>query len=127
MSEAGRLRILYVDDDKDIRHIVKLSLTLDPLVEVRLAADPTRVLEELTGEWHPDVVMLDVMMPKIDGLTLMSALRQRPDFQFTPFIFVTARAREADVQRYHTAGAAGVILKPFDPLTLVSRVRALIE
>lgn len=127
MSEADRLRILYVDDDKDIRHIVKLSLALDPGIELRLCADGAEALEAAaTDAWRPDLVMLDVMMPRMDGPTLMIALRQMQDFAQTPFVFVTARAREADVQSYYAAGAKGVILKPFNPLTLAGSVRTLV-
>ncbi|BBF68040.1 response regulator [Sphingomonas bisphenolicum] len=127
MSEADRLRILYVDDDKDIRHIVKLSLALDPLIELRLCADGAEALEvAATGAWRSDLVMLDVMMPRMDGPTLMVALRELAGFADIPFVFVTARAREADVQSYHAAGARGVILKPFNPLTLAGSVRTLV-
>lgn len=127
MSEADHLRILYVDDDKDIRHIVKLSLALDPLIELRLCADGAEALEvAATGAWRPDLVMLDVMMPRMDGPTLMVALRELAGFADIPFVFVTARAREADVQSYHAAGARGVILKPFNPLTLAGSVRTLV-
>ncbi len=127
MSEADRLRILYVDDDKDIRHIVKLSLALDPAIELRMCADGAQTLEAAaTDQWRPDLVMLDVMMPRMDGPTLMIALREMPGFAHTPFVFVTARAREADVQSYYLAGAKGVILKPFNPLTLANSVRTLV-
>lgn len=126
MSEAYRLRILYVDDDKDIRHIVKLSLALDPGIELRLCADGAEALAAAKNdEWRPDLVMLDVMMPRMDGPTLMIELRDLPGFADKPFVFVTARAREADVKSYHEAGAKGVILKPFNPLTLARSVRAL--
>lgn len=128
MSEADRLRVLYVDDDRDIRHIVKLSLALDPGIELRLCADAAQALAEAaTDDWRPHVVMLDVMMPKMDGPALMIALRAHTGFETTPFIFVTARAREADVQGYHAAGAAGVILKPFNPLTLAANLRAMLS
>lgn len=127
MSEADRLRILYVDDDKDIRHIVKLSLALDAGIELRLCADGAEALDAAAADgWRPDLVMLDVMMPRMDGPTLMIALRGMPGFAEIPFVFVTARAREADVQSYYAAGARGVILKPFNPLTLAGNVRTLV-
>lgn len=128
MSETGRLHILYVDDDRDIRQIVKMSLALDPAIELRMCADGIEALLAVTTDgWQPDLVLLDVMMPRMDGPALMAALRGNPDFADTPFIFVTARAREADVKAYHAAGAAGVILKPFDPLTLARSVRAMMR
>lgn len=126
MSDDGKLRVLYVDDDKDIRHIVKLSLALDPGIELRLCAGGADALHAArTDDWRPDLVMLDVMMPRMDGPALMVELRDLPGFADKPFVFVTARAREADVQSYYNAGAKGVILKPFNPLTLAASVRAL--
>lgn len=121
------LRILYVDDDKDIRQIVRLSLALDPAIELRMCGDGAETLDAMASDpWRPDVVMLDVMMPRMDGPALMAALRTDPYFAVIPFIFVTARAREANVQSYHEAGATGVILKPFDPLLLARNVRSMI-
>ncbi|WP_420146134.1 response regulator [Sphingobium sp.] len=128
MSEADRLRVLYVDDDRDIRHIVRLSLALDPAIDLRLYEEGAEALDGMKADaWRPDLVMLDVMMPRMDGPTLMAALRDLPGFARTPFIFVTARAREADVQSYRAAGAKGVILKPFNPLTLAADIRALAD
>jgi two-component system OmpR family response regulator len=119
------LRILYVDDDKDIRQIVKLSLALDPEIDLRQCEDGHDALTFLVSQdWEPDLIMLDVMMPRMDGPTVMTQMRKLPGYDAKPFVFVTARAREADVQAYHAAGVAGVILKPFDPLTLAKKVRA---
>lgn len=126
MSSNDPLLVLYVDDDKDIRHIVKLSLALDSAIDLRIYADGPEALDAIgSDEWRPDLVMLDVMMPKMDGPTLMTAIKAYAGFDDVPFIFVTARAREADVQRYYDAGAAGVILKPFDPLSLASNIRSI--
>ncbi|MET0371302.1 MAG: response regulator [Sphingobium sp.] len=128
MSDKGLLRILYVDDDDDIRQIVKLSLMLDKAIELRSFAGGAEAQALMaTTDWRPDVVLLDVMMPRMDGPTLMAALRAEHDLGAALFIFVTARAREADVRRYHDAGAAGVILKPFNPVTLASDIRSLVS
>lgn len=122
------LKILYVDDDADIRAIVEMSLRLDPGIDVRLAASGAEALSLLGDEdWMPDVAVLDVMMPGMDGPTLMERLRAMPAFAKTPVLFMTARGRDPDIARYRERGANGVILKPFDPIQLAQHIRALVE
>lgn len=117
-------RILYVDDDPDIRHIVELSLSLDPSLQIRAAASGEEALAAIDdGSPPPQVVLVDMMMPGMDGLALLAHLRERPATAAVPVVFMTARGRQADLDRYHAAGAAGVIVKPFDPLTLADRIR----
>ncbi|WP_156679963.1 response regulator [Sphingomonas profundi] len=124
---GGILNILYVDDDDDIRAIVEMALGLDPTIRVRLAAGGAAALTLLAGGgWRPEVIVLDVMMPGMDGPTLMTHLRQQPDLAHVPILFMTARGRAADVARYIEQGAVGVILKPFDPVTLAQQIRALV-
>ena len=117
------LRILYVDDDPDIRHIVALSLSLDPLIEARFAASGEEALAMLKSAALPDVAVLDVMMPEMGGLELLDRLRADPATADLPVLFMTARAREADVATYRARGARGVIVKPFDPLSLGAAIR----
>ena len=117
------LRVLYVDDDPDIRHIVSLSLSLDPLIEARLAGSGEEALALLQERYRPDVAVLDVMMPGMDGLTLLDRMRANAATASIPVLFMTARARDADVAVYLDRGAAGVIVKPFDPLSLAEAIR----
>jgi two-component system, OmpR family, response regulator len=117
------LRLLYVDDDDDIRHIVELSLSIDPSITLKVAASAGEALAALTSGWLPDAALLDVMMPGIDGPALLDRLRADPLTAGIPVIFLTAKARPADVARYRERGALGVILKPFDPVTLAAEVR----
>lgn len=121
------LSILYVEDDADIRHIVRVALSLDPLIRLDVAASGAEALEHLAQNALPDVALLDVMMPGIDGPTLMATLRETPATAALPVIFMTAKARPADVADYRARGAIGVILKPFDPLELATAVRTLVE
>jgi DNA-binding response OmpR family regulator len=118
------LKILFVDDDADIRTIVEMALALDSSIEVRAAGSAADALDQLAA-WTPDVCLFDVMMPVIDGVSLLSQLR---DAGFAvPIIFMTARARAQDLAVYREAGAAGVIAKPFDPLTLPVVIRQLLS
>jgi len=118
------LDILYVDDDEDIRHIVRLSLSLDPAITLRIAGSAAEALALLDRGRLPDVALLDVMMPGRDGLSLLADLRARPATAALPVIFMTAKGRPADVELYRARGALGMILKPFDPLDLARQIRA---
>lgn len=121
------LRVLYIDDDADIRMIASMALRLDPAIEVRCAASGSEALDMLAEDgWRPDVVLLDVMMPGMDGFALHAALRARSDMASVFTIFMTARASREGLAEYIAMGASGVILKPFDPVTLVNDVRAII-
>jgi two-component system OmpR family response regulator len=117
-------RVLYVDDEPDIREIATMSLEIDPNFEVRSAASGDAALELLgSGEWIPDVLLFDLMMPGLDGQALLKAVRQLPRYVQTPIIFVTARTQSADIGRLLELGAHGVITKPFDPMILAREVR----
>lgn len=124
---TGALRILYVDDDADIRTIVEMALALDPTIEVRAANSGANALRLIAdGPWRPDVMILDVMMPEMDGIALLEALRAQPELADTPALFMTARGHDSDEIYSRLLGATGVILKPFDPIELVGTVRTLI-
>lgn len=125
MSDQG-MRVLYVDDDDDIREIVKLSLGLDSAIDLRVCSSGPAALDMLdTDSWMPDVALLDVMMPQMDGRELMKRLRERSSFAGVPFVLITARARAADIEQYKREGATAVILKPFDPIGLSVEIRAI--
>jgi two-component system, OmpR family, response regulator len=116
-------RVLYVDDEPDIREIAELSLSLDPGFDVRTAASGEEALA-LVAAWQPDVILLDVMMPVMDGPAVLAELRERE--VRTPVVFVTARAQRSEMQSFATLDAKGVLAKPFDPVTLAAQVRALL-
>ena len=119
------LKVFYVDDDDDIREVAAMSLEMDPTMEVRTARGGRDALDQLAADtWRPDVLLLDVMMPGMDGPSLLGHIRARGDMRDTPAIFITARAHPDEQRRFLSAGGIGVIPKPFDPVGLASEVRA---
>jgi CheY-like chemotaxis protein len=117
-------RVLYVDDDPDIRQIVSMALGLREDLEVEVAESGADALERLPG-LLPDLVMLDVMMPGIDGPATLARMRSDPALARIPVIFMTAKAMPNEVARFLEMGAAGVIAKPFDPMQLSEQVAQL--
>jgi len=115
-------RLLYVDDEDDIREVAVMSLELDPDFEVRSCSSGAEMLA-LVAEWEPHLILLDVMMPSMDGPTAFRRLRALPGGARIPVVFITARAQPQEVAELKTLGAAGVIAKPFDPMTLASQAR----
>ena len=119
------MRVLYVDDEPDIREIAELALGLEPGMTVRTAASGPEALA-LLADWVPDVALLDVMMPQMDGPSLLKAMREDARLADVPVIFVTARAQRSELQNFSTLDACGVIAKPFDPMQLGTQVKALL-
>lgn len=116
--------ILYVDDEPDIRIIVQTALSLAEGLTVHTAASGAQGLE-LARELQPDLLMLDVMMPGLDGPGTLQRLRADPALAGIPVIFMTAKAMAEDVQRLRALGAMAVIAKPFDPMQLSRQVLSL--
>jgi two-component system, OmpR family, response regulator len=122
------LRVLYVDDEADIREITVMSLGLDAEIETRAAESGAEALELLArGDWQPDLIILDVMMPGMDGPTTLAKLRTFSATAETPVIFMTARAQAFERDRLMKLGALGVIPKPFDPMGLARQLRAMVR
>jgi two-component system, OmpR family, response regulator len=119
------LRVLYVDDEADIREIVSLSLGLDPEIDVVSVASGLEALAAVDAHL-PDVILLDVMMPDMDGPTTLFRLRESEGTRAVPVIFMTARTQGREVERFKALGALGVIAKPFNPITLASDLKALL-
>ncbi len=116
------MKILHVDDDADIREITLMSLELDPTFDV-MSAESGALAIEIVPKFLPDIIILDVMMPDMDGPTVFRALRDRPETENTPIIFMTAAAQRHMVDDLKSLGAIGVISKPFDPMSLADRVK----
>ena len=120
------MKVLIIDDDADIRFIAALSLGRVGGMEVIEASGGAEGVRKAQDE-TPDVILLDMMMPAMDGSQTLAALRAQPATAGTPVIFLTAKAVGAEVERMMALGAAGVLIKPFDPRTLSADVRALIK
>jgi CheY-like chemotaxis protein len=119
-------KILMVDDEPDIRRIGQLSLTAVGKWKVILAASGSTAVEVAEAE-QPDLILLDVMMPDMDGPATLQALRAHPATAAIPVIFMTAKVQQAEVERYLRLGALGVISKPFNPMKLPEEIRRLTE
>jgi CheY-like chemotaxis protein len=117
MSRGALRNILHVDDEPDIREVVQLSLGLMDGWNVRSVASGREALGVLRHA-APDLVLLDYMMPEMDGTAILAALQADPATRHIPVVFMTAKSMPAEVAKLVAAGAAAVIAKPFDPLEL---------
>ena len=118
-------RILIVDDEDDIREVAQMSLEMVAGWEVI----PARSGDEgvrLAAEHRPDAILLDVMMPGMDGPATAERLRDRPETASIPVILLTAKVQPADRRRLEALGVAGVLAKPFDPMELAGQISGLL-
>ena len=120
MSELRR--VMYVEDDADIRMILEFSLANVGGYEV-LGCPGGRAALAQAAAFRPDLVLLDVMMPDMSGPETLAALRELPEMKGVPVVFITAKAMPEEVERLLDYGATGVIVKPFDPMTLAQDIR----
>lgn len=116
------LRVLYVDDEPDIRELVGISLGLDPDIQTKSCASGSDALVA-AAEWLPDLILLDVMMPSMDGPQTLQHLREKATTAEIPVVFMTARAQPRELAQFLSLGAAGIIPKPFDPIGLAGEVK----
>jgi two-component system OmpR family response regulator len=120
------VRILHVDDEPDIREVVELSLGLDPDFSL-LSCGSGKDALTVAAQWQPDLILLDVMMPVMDGPETLVQLRENSKTASIPIIFMTARAQAREVDHFRSLGAVGVIPKPFDAMTLAASVRSYVQ
>lgn len=116
-------RILHVDDEPDIREVAKLALEAVGGFSVEACSSGAEALEKAPG-FKPQLVLLDVMMPEMDGPSTFAALRELPGMENTPVIFMTAKAMPEEIENFKQLGALDVLAKPFDPMGLADQVRA---
>lgn len=120
------MKILIIDDEDDVRTIASLSLSLLGGVEVVEAEGGKEGVLKAQTE-NPDAILLDMIMPEMDGAMTIKALKSDPKTASIPVIFVTTRSMSSDLEKMRILGAAGVVNKPFDPTTLADRVRAILQ
>ena len=116
-------RVLVVDDDAVIRQLITVNLELEGF-EVETAEDGQDCLDKVKA-FAPDVITLDIMMPRMDGWDAAAALRADQDTSGIPVILLSARAQQADLSRGDTIGVDAYLTKPFDPDELIKTVRRL--
>ncbi|WP_135078256.1 response regulator [Terasakiella sp. SH-1] len=119
-------KILYVEDEPDIREIAQLVLENVGGFEVK-AVDSGHKALDIINEFTPDLVLLDAMMPEMDGMTTFKEIRKLESFAQTPIAFLTAKLMDDDIKGFLSLGAIGVIAKPFDPMMLSDQIMELWE
>lgn len=119
------MKLLYVEDEADIREIAEFALD-DEGFDIVFCESGEVALEKAVN-FQPEVVLLDVMMPGMDGPTTLQNLRKIPGLEATPVIFLTAKVQPNEIQDFIALGAIDVIPKPFDPMSLASQIHDILN
>ena len=122
MPQKKLIRILYAEDEPDIKSIAQIALEDIGGFTVKYCNNGREVVDEAEG-FQPDLLLLDVMMPGMDGPTALLELRKRTQLKDIPAIFMTAKIQSIEIEEYKAIGVAGIIEKPFDPMTLAERIQ----
>lgn len=123
---SRKKKVLLIDDEDDIREVA--TLTLETMADFEVITAPNGMTGLLKArEERPDCILLDVMMPGIDGVTTLQQLQASEATSGIPVIFMTAKVHPSDRKRLADLGAIGIIAKPFDPMTLADEVLALLD
>lgn len=117
-------KICYVEDDADIQRIVRMSLERIGKMTIEIVGDPTRAIEAIIA-FKPDLVMLDWMMPVMDGPAVLRKMREHAETKDLPVVFITAKASKRELDELRAMGAAGTISKPFSPRDLPDQLRSI--
>lgn len=120
------MRVLIIDDEEDTRSIASMSLTILGGLEVIEAENGQDGVNKAAAE-QPDVILLDMMMPIMDGPSTLEALRGNDRTRNIPVIFLTAKAMTSEIERLKRMGARGILTKPFDPTVLATQMKAILE
>lgn len=116
------VKILYAEDEPDIQAIATIALENIGNFLLKTCNTGQEALDNI-DEFNPDLVLTDVMMPEVDGPTLLKTLKNNPKYENIPVIFMTAKAQTHEIEQYLKLGAVKIITKPFDPITLSSEIR----
>lgn len=124
MPDRPLVKVCYVEDDEDIQRIVRMSLERIGKLTVEVVGDPMKAIDSMKA-FGPDLVLLDWMMPGMDGPTLFKKMKEHPETQALPVVFITAKASQTELDELIRMGAIGTISKPFSPKDLPDQLRAL--
>jgi len=114
-------KILYAEDEPDVQTIVELTMQTMSAYEIKVCDNGKKLLE-CVEEYNPDLILLDVMMPKMDGPTTFRNLQLNENTKKIPVIFMTAKAQVHELEIFKEIGALGIITKPFDPMNLCTEI-----
>ena len=117
-------KILLAEDEEDIRTIAQIALEDIGQLQAEFCASGQEVLNKVDS-FRPDLIILDVMMPGMDGVATFHALQKKPEFAKIPVIFMTAKVQSTEILSYKEMGALEVIAKPFDPMTLADQIQSI--
>ena len=117
-------RVVYVEDEPDIRAIAKIALETIGGFTVEIYSSGQEAVEK-SSQFNPEIILLDVMMPGMDGPSTLKALHEIPELKSVPVIFMTAKVQTHEINQYFALGAVDVIAKPFDPMSLAEKVRSI--
>jgi len=120
------LKALIIDDEEDVRHVIRLSLGRVGGMDV-VDAPSGAAGVGLARETRPDFILLDLMMPEMDGVETFGRLRGDARTASIPVIFLTAKALPSEIERLRRLGALDVVVKPFNPMTLADELRAILR
>jgi two-component system OmpR family response regulator len=119
-------QVMHIEDEADIREITKIALEDVGGLKVGSCASGEEAIETVL-EWRPDMFLIDVMMPGLDGPSTLLALREIEEVKAVPAVFMTANAQVHEIENYKSIGAVDVITKPFDPMSLADDLRRIWE
>ena len=121
---SGLKRILYAEDEPDIQAVAKIALETVGGFELKVCNNGEEALANAVS-YAPDLLLFDVMMPRMDGPSALKAIKELPEMANTPAIFMTAKVQPTEVAEYKNLGAIDVIVKPFDPMTLAEQIKTI--
>lgn len=123
---TNRLKVLYVEDEIDIQTIARISLEKIGGFNLIICSSGKEAIDKVV-EFAPDIILLDVMMPEMDGLETYRNIRYIPECINIPVVFMTARVQAHEIKNYLALGAIDVIAKPFSPMTLADQVKTIMS
>ena len=118
--------VLLVDDEDDIREVAQMSLEVTAGWTIEGANCGSAGIAKAL-ELRPDAILLDVMMPDMDGPTTFKKMQEMPELKGTPVILMTAKVQASDLEQFNAIGVSGVIAKPFDPMSLADQVKEILS